>query len=117
MRNDERCAATERSSFIDPHSSFTSRLGKGRYHIGCPHLEAGTEELPLSAFNILALIKGNERYVFIYDDDSREPLLHAFQADAADPELSFSRYDAAVLTEKAREQAETATPAFTFRET
>jgi hypothetical protein len=71
----------------------------------------------LSAFNILALIKGNERYVFIYDDDSREPLLHAFQADAADPELSFSCYDAAVLTEKAREQAETATPAFTFRET
>jgi hypothetical protein len=26
-------------------------------------------------FNVLALIKGNERYVFVYDEDSRVPLL------------------------------------------
>jgi hypothetical protein len=62
----------------------------------------------------LALIKGNERYVYIYDDDSREPLLDAFQAEAANPELSFSWHDAVVLTEKAREQAESAA-AFTCR--
>jgi hypothetical protein len=55
--------------------------------------------------NVLALIKGNERYVFVYDDDSRQPLLDAFRAHAADPELSFNWFDAAVLTEKAREQA------------
>jgi hypothetical protein len=70
----------------------------------------------LSAFNVLALIKGSERYVFVYDDDSRETLLEAFQANAADAELSFTWYDAAVLTEKAREQAGEA-PEFTFRET
>jgi hypothetical protein len=56
-------------------------------------------------FNVLALIKGNERYVFVYDDASRESLLEAFRAAAADPDLSMNWYDAAVLTQKAHEQA------------
>lgn len=56
-------------------------------------------------FNVLALIKGEERYVYVYDDASRSPLLEAFRAQAADPELSLNWFDAAVLTQKAREQA------------
>jgi hypothetical protein len=56
------------------------------------------------AFNVLALIKGDERYIFVYDDGSRQSLLEVFQASAADPELSFNWFDAAVLTEKARQQ-------------
>jgi hypothetical protein len=56
-------------------------------------------------FNILALIKGEERYVFVYDDDSRAQLIDALRDQAADPGLSLSWFDAAVLTEKAREQA------------
>ena len=55
--------------------------------------------------NILALIKGNERYVFVYDDESRTPLIDAFRDQAADPRLSLTWFDAAVLTDKAREQA------------
>lgn len=57
-------------------------------------------------FNVLALIKGEERYVFVYDDDSRQPLIDAFRDNAADPHLSFTWFDAAILTEKAREQAQ-----------
>ncbi len=56
-------------------------------------------------FNVLALIKGKERYIFVYDDDCRQALVDAFRDQAADPQLSFSWFDAAVLTEKAREQA------------
>jgi hypothetical protein len=63
----------------------------------------------VSAFNVLALIKGTERYVFVYDDDSRQPLLETFQGLAADPDVSFTWHDAAVLTDKAREQAEAET--------
>ncbi len=55
-------------------------------------------------FNVLALIKGDERYIFIYDEPSRETLLNAFRDQAADPRLSLTWFDAAVLTEKAREQ-------------
>jgi len=55
--------------------------------------------------NVLALIKGSERYVFVYDDDSRQNLIDHFRHQAADPDLSLTWFDAAVLTEKAREQA------------
>ena len=55
--------------------------------------------------NVLALIKDNEQYVFVYDDDSRQPLIDAFRDTAADPRLSFTWFDAAILTERAREQA------------
>lgn len=56
--------------------------------------------------NILALIKGNERYVYVYDDESRAPLIDAFRDQAADPRLSFSWFDACLLTQKARDQAQ-----------
>lgn len=59
-------------------------------------------------FNVLAMIKGNERYVFVYDDASRDSLIDTFRDQAADPGLSLSWFDAAVLTEKAREQARAA---------
>ena len=62
------------------------------------------------ALNVLALIKGGERYVFVYDEQSREPLLDTFRAQAADPELSLNWFDAAVLTQKAHEQASADAP-------
>ena len=55
-------------------------------------------------FNVLALVKGQEHYIFVYDDESRQPLVDAFRDQAADPRLSFNWFDAAVLTQKAREQ-------------
>lgn len=54
--------------------------------------------------NVLALIKGDERYVYIYDDDGRQSLIDAFREQASDPGLSFTWFDAAVLGDKAREQ-------------
>jgi hypothetical protein len=55
--------------------------------------------------NVLALIKGEERYVYVYDDASRSLLIDTFRDQAADPGLTFTWFDAAILTEKAREQA------------
>jgi hypothetical protein len=60
-------------------------------------------------FNVLALVKGQEHYIFVYDDDSRLPLIDALRDNAADPRLSFNWFDAAVLTQKAREQTAVAT--------
>jgi hypothetical protein len=59
-------------------------------------------------FNVLALIKDEERYVYVYDDESRETLLQLLQDQAADPVLTLNWFDAAVLTRKAHEQAATA---------
>jgi hypothetical protein len=57
-------------------------------------------------FNVLALVKGGERYVYVYDDESRQVLLEIFREQAADPALSLNWFDAAVLGQKAREQAQ-----------
>ena len=55
-------------------------------------------------FNVLALVKGQEHYIFVYDDDSRETLIDSFRDQAADPDLSLNWFDAMVLTTKAREK-------------
>jgi hypothetical protein len=51
------------------------------------------------------MLKGNERYVFVYDDASRPLLIDALRDQAADPRLSLNWFDAAVLTDRARQQA------------
>jgi len=61
-------------------------------------------------FNVLALIKGAERFVFVYDDASRACLIDTIRDLAADPALSLTWFDALVLTKKAREQAQSAQP-------
>jgi hypothetical protein len=61
--------------------------------------------------NVLALVKGAERFVFVYDDDSREDAIAAIRDHAADPAVSLNWFDAAVLTERARKQGEAVEPA------
>lgn len=53
--------------------------------------------------NVLALVKGEEKYVFLFDDSQRAETLRMLGRFAADPELSFSWYDAAVLGQKVRQ--------------
>ena len=52
--------------------------------------------------NVLALVKDSERYIFLYDDESPGALLQTLGRFAADPELSFTWYDAAILSQKVR---------------
>ena len=61
--------------------------------------------------NVLALLKGHDRYIFVYDDDSRDEVIRSFRDQAADAALSLTWFDAVVLTKKAKEQAaQTAEP-------
>ncbi len=53
--------------------------------------------------SIVAIVKGEERYVFMFDDNSRAETLRTLGRYASDPELSFSWYDAAVLSQKIRQ--------------
>jgi hypothetical protein len=52
--------------------------------------------------NVLALVKGEERYIFLFDDNNRSEALRTLGRFASNPELSFSWYDAAVLSQKIR---------------
>ncbi len=58
--------------------------------------------------NMLALVKGEEKYVFLFDDKNRSETLRQLGKYASDPDLSFTWYDAAVLSQKIRSTAETA---------
>ena len=53
--------------------------------------------------NVLALVKGSERYVFLYDDEHRAETLRTLGRYASNPALSFTWYDAAVLSQKLRQ--------------
>jgi hypothetical protein len=53
--------------------------------------------------NVLALVKGQERYIFLYDDSQKAEALRVLGRFASNPELSFSWYDAAVLSQKIRQ--------------
>ena len=53
--------------------------------------------------NVLALVKGEERYIFLFDDERRSEALRTLGRFASNPELSFSWYDAAVLSQRIRQ--------------
>lgn len=55
--------------------------------------------------NVLAMVKGDERYVFLFDDESRAETLRLLGRYASNPDLSFSWQDAAVLSQRIRQEA------------
>ncbi|GHT16028.1 hypothetical protein FACS1894170_13470 [Planctomycetales bacterium] len=56
--------------------------------------------------NVLALVKGEERYIFLYDNARKAETLRLLGRYASNPELSFSWYDAAVLSTKIRQESQ-----------
>lgn len=55
--------------------------------------------------NVLALVKGRERYIFLYDDANRAEALRTLGRFASNPSISFSWYDAAVLSQRIRQES------------
>ena len=53
--------------------------------------------------NVLALVKGSEKYIFMFDDQNRVPILRQLGMFAADAELSFTWLDAVHLAAKVRQ--------------
>ncbi len=60
--------------------------------------------------NVLALVKGGERYIFLFDDDRRSECLRTLGRFASNQELSFTWYDAAVLSHKIRQAVPETSP-------
>jgi len=51
---------------------------------------------------IISLIKKDEKYFFLYDANNTAELFRLWSRYASNPELSFTWYDAAVLSQKIR---------------
>ena len=56
--------------------------------------------------NVLALVLDKERYIFLFDDDHRAETLRVLGRFASNPDLSFTWYHAAVLSQKIRQTVE-----------
>jgi len=65
---------------------------------------------PREDTNVLALVKGTERYVFLYCDSERTETLRVFGRYASNPDLSFTWYDAAMLSQKVKAPKTTRQP-------
>ncbi len=57
--------------------------------------------------NVLALVREEHRFVFLYDDNSIETMLATLSQYANDPELDFTWYDAAMMAQRVRKMLET----------
>ena len=55
-----------------------------------------------TVLEVVALVKDRERYVFRFDAESADELLRTLGQFAADKDLSFTWYDAAVISQKVR---------------
>jgi hypothetical protein len=55
--------------------------------------------------NVLALVKGSQRYIFLYNDSQSAETLRTLGRYASDPTLNFTWYDAAVLSQKVRQNS------------
>jgi hypothetical protein len=96
-----------RSRLKTPNSRLAARPATPDSTLA-PHTPSpGRQESPAVTqdINVLALVKGTERYIFLYDDSSRGATLRMLGRYASDPELSFSWYDAAVLSQKIRQES------------
>jgi hypothetical protein len=65
--------------------------------------ENAVSQKKLTEIHVLALVKGVERYVFLFDDANRDETLRQIGRFASNPELSFTGHDAAVLSQKVRQ--------------
>ena len=52
--------------------------------------------------NVLALVKGDERYIFLFNDNNRKQTLRLLGRYASNPDLSFTWYDAPIMSQKVR---------------
>jgi len=55
-------------------------------------------------FHVMALCKGEERYIFIISEDCAGEARRTMSRYAVDPELSFTWHDAAVMSQKLRNE-------------
>ena len=65
--------------------------------------------LTANDLTVLALVKDTERYIFLYDEESTDTLMQQLGILAANQELSFTWYDAALLSQKVRRLKEETT--------
>ena len=82
----------------EPIRTLTVQARTARFEIQARRVGGMNGEI-----NVVALVRGEEQYIFMFDEANRTETLRMLGRYAADPELSFTWYDAAVMSQKVRE--------------
>ena len=53
---------------------------------------------------LLAIVRREQRYMWVYDSKHQADVIRSMSRYACDPDLDFTWYDAAMLTQKVRKQ-------------
>lgn len=60
--------------------------------------------MPNREVHVLALVKGEHRFIYSFDQEGWETLVETLCEQAEDPQLSLNWFDAAYLSHKAKRQ-------------
>lgn len=60
--------------------------------------------MPKQDFHVLAMVKGEHQFVYMFDDHGWEDLVQALSDQAEDPQLGISWFDAALISHRAKNQ-------------
>ncbi len=55
-----------------------------------------------NSVNVLAMVRDEHRFVFLYDDQSVDTVLTTLSQYAVDPELTFTWHDAALMAQRVK---------------
>ncbi|NNJ26879.1 hypothetical protein [Alienimonas chondri] len=78
-------------------------LTRPRRNFGLPETPPPTVATPVAGKRLVALTRGEERFIYLFRADRAADCLARLAAHAADPSLSLTVDDAALLAERVRE--------------
>ena len=111
------CEGGGNPCFFEEESTVSGRIlpirktdGKRNFkRAGVKTLSGQSEDTVNQEIHVLALVKGEERYVFFYTRERQADLFRTIARYASNPDLSFTWYDAAVLSQRIRRELEQGT--------
>jgi hypothetical protein len=95
-------AASDNDSGGDVLAGYVLLIATFRARTGGSPFTNWQEAIMAKSVNVLALVRDAHRFVFLYDDNSVDTILATLSEYANDPELEFTWYDAAMLSQRVR---------------
>lgn len=89
---------TNKSYFVQVATFYSS----GSFNNGSKLFKRAREQVVTNSVNVLAMVRDEHRFVFLYDDQSVDTVLTTLSQYAVDPELTFTWHDAALMAQRVK---------------
>ena len=98
------CPYTTNKSYFVQVAVFygSSSFNNGSFNNGSKLFKRAREQVVTNSVNVLAMVRDEHRFVFLYDDQSVDTVLTTLSQYAVDPELTFTWHDAALMAQRVK---------------